>query len=292
MSEGGDSQRIRLVFLHLPKAGGTTLHELLSANFSPDHICPERHNQLERLNQSQLELYDFYSGHYTFDAIQSHIPDPRRLITMVREPKSRLVSMYFFGRSHCWQFIKRYPQFSEKPQCYQLHGMCYRVAKELDLSSFLKSEEEYLRDAMVNWMAGKDGRPRERLNRAKERLRNMQAFGVMEHMRESVELIFARLRLPIPREIPHRLKFENLKDLPHCEPIEREPITEAINRKLEELTTLDSQFYEYARKLFLFRWWMMRLAQLLSPRNWTTKAPALDTTSGQGLWKRTGTGAP
>jgi hypothetical protein len=277
VSKGGDSQRIRLVFMHLPKVGGTTLHELLSANFPPDYICPERHNQLELLSQSQPEPYVFYSGHYTFDAIQSYIPDPKRLITMVRDPKARLVSIYFFGRSHRWEFVESHPQFSEKPHCYKLHGMCYRAAKELDLLSFLESEGVHLRDTMVNWMAGQDGLPRERLNLAKERLRRMWAFGLMEHMQESVELIFTRLGFPIPREIPERLKFENLKDLPHCEPIEREPITEAINRKLEELTTLDRQFYEYARKLFLFRRWVMRLSRLLSPRNHTSEASAHDT---------------
>lgn len=277
MSRSEDGQRIRLVFLHLPKTGGTTLHELLSANFHPDRICPERHNQLERLSQSQRESHDLYSGHYTFDAVQSYIPGPKRLIALLREPKSRLVSMYFFGRSHRWEFIESHPEFSEKPQCYKLHGMCYRAAKELDLLSFLESEEEHLRDAMVNWMAGRDGLPPERLNRARERLRRMWAFGLMEHMQESVELIFARLGFPIPREIPERLKFENLKDLPHCEPIEREPITEAINRKLEELTTLDSQFYEHARRLFLFRWWMIRLARLLNPQSHTSKAPVHDT---------------
>ena len=38
--------RPRLVFLHIEKCGGTTLHALLAAHFDADRICPERHDGL------------------------------------------------------------------------------------------------------------------------------------------------------------------------------------------------------------------------------------------------------
>jgi hypothetical protein len=64
----------RLVFRHLPRTGGTTLHHHLSAHFAPDQICPERFSRLERYSESQLEQWRFFSGH--FNAMKSGATRP------------------------------------------------------------------------------------------------------------------------------------------------------------------------------------------------------------------------
>jgi hypothetical protein len=41
-----DLEEPKLVFLHIPKTGGQTLHNLLLPHFAPEVVCPERFNGL------------------------------------------------------------------------------------------------------------------------------------------------------------------------------------------------------------------------------------------------------
>ena len=59
----------RLVFMHIPKTGGTSLHEVLVAQFKPGEICPERFNHLREWASSDLAKFRLFSGHFDFDSI-------------------------------------------------------------------------------------------------------------------------------------------------------------------------------------------------------------------------------
>jgi hypothetical protein len=75
------------------KAAGTTFHSSLSPNFAPEEICPERLNQYAYWPSELLYQYRFFSAHSYMAELQ-YIPRPIKLVTMLREPRARLLSQY------------------------------------------------------------------------------------------------------------------------------------------------------------------------------------------------------
>ena len=88
-----------LVFVHIPKTGGTSLHDILVENFRDDEICPERFNNLERWNRDHLVKFNYFSGHFDRTGVNC-IPQAKNIITVLRDPKKRVLSLYHYWRSH------------------------------------------------------------------------------------------------------------------------------------------------------------------------------------------------
>jgi len=127
-----------LVFVHVPRSGGTALHNAFSAHFSPWEICPERMNRLHRVPRHAMVDYSMFSGHYRFEQI-ALTPEPRLAVTVLREPRERLVSLYRHWRRHSPAFAQGNP------------GL--RLARTLPLAEFLRSEELEVVEAFDNSLA-------------------------------------------------------------------------------------------------------------------------------------------
>lgn len=82
----------RLVFIHLPKTGGTTVHYHLQKGYEGGDICGLRHNDLLEEPAHKLAGFQFYSGH--FDARLLHLIPTASLVTVHRDPGERLYSLY------------------------------------------------------------------------------------------------------------------------------------------------------------------------------------------------------
>ena len=130
----------RLVFLHVPRTGGTTLHHHLAAHFAPHEICPERFSRLEKYSPDQLEKWRFFSGHFNADEIR-RIPGPLFIVTILRNPIERLLSNYYF-----WK--RQRPETIEK---HRLDGP--RLIKGGSLADFLRSNHGGVLDSTNNMMA-------------------------------------------------------------------------------------------------------------------------------------------
>jgi hypothetical protein len=95
-----DREIERFVFLHIPKTGGSTLHALLSDAVGADLVSTERHNGLWRCSGAELAGMRLFSGHYDRRCL-SFVPGRNvRVVTMLREPAARLLSLYKFLRAH------------------------------------------------------------------------------------------------------------------------------------------------------------------------------------------------
>lgn len=106
-------------FLHVPKCAGSSVHASLEAALSADAIAPKRFDRsvfcdfddFDALAPSMraliaadaeevaaLQRYPVVSGHFSLPTLRSLAP-PERIITMVREPRARLLSLYAYWRS-------------------------------------------------------------------------------------------------------------------------------------------------------------------------------------------------
>ena len=239
-----------LVFQHLPKCGGTSVHELLQAHFPPERVCPERFNELIYYPQARLDDYRYYSGHYDRNNVL-FIPKPVRVITLLREPKERIISLYRFWRAHREESITE-------------HHYAAKLAREMSLLQFLRhradSVPENVNNYMTRYLSGyteldPNGEfshsPKKMLTQAAAHLDSMDCFGLLEYFEDFIHLLFQRLQLPIPDEMPRLKDHRRFTEDPGLDHVELAPISPEIQLELHKLTELDSCLYLYAKQRFL-----------------------------------------
>lgn len=110
VSEHGIVPEHVLAFVHVPKCGGTTVHDWLVERIAPSAMCPQRHRmpaELQPARLASLERYRVFSGH--FDVVDLlHLPGPQHRFTVLREPIARIVSLYDFWRAHTPEHIEEH----------------------------------------------------------------------------------------------------------------------------------------------------------------------------------------
>ena len=89
-----------LIFLHLPKTGGSSLGHALhrqysrSAKYLVDGVQPGRSvDALLALSEQERRRFHCISGHIPF-GLHRHLPDPAVYTTLIRDPVERLISHY------------------------------------------------------------------------------------------------------------------------------------------------------------------------------------------------------
>lgn len=252
---GAGAQDRKLVFLHLPKTGGTSLHHHLTRAFPPEQVCPERHVRLWRWAPEDLARYSLFSGHFTFDGV-ARIPGRKFIVTVLRAPKDRILSTYYFWKRHTDEEIER----------HDLKGP--RLARQGDLLAFLRHEDPSVRDAIDNqiarYLAGhvsvwRDGVYRhlvdgaavadltglEVVQRALTNLLSVDLIGFVETIDEVYARIAREFHLP-PVERLERMNTRQ-EERPGLEQTREEEITPEITRELNRLTQFDAMVVNLAR---------------------------------------------
>ncbi|MBX3316069.1 MAG: sulfotransferase family 2 domain-containing protein [Phycisphaeraceae bacterium] len=85
-----------LIFLHLPKTGGTSLRATLLASISPRpsiKLMNHDHTPLLAMKPQERALLGLVEGHMLY-GVHEHIPGPYSYITLLREPVARLRSWH------------------------------------------------------------------------------------------------------------------------------------------------------------------------------------------------------
>jgi hypothetical protein len=92
-----------LIYLHLPKCGGTTLNRLIEWEYSPLRIYSVDPSffrwswyRLLRWPERRLARLEVIKGHMPF-GIHRRLPHPATYITVLREPVERVISEYYFA---------------------------------------------------------------------------------------------------------------------------------------------------------------------------------------------------
>ena len=87
-----------IVFLHIPKTAGQAVHRgLVDLVGGAAQVSPVRtHTQAPATPQAQMpQGYRLYSGHLDWTSFD-HLPEPRFVFTVLRDPRERIASFYFY----------------------------------------------------------------------------------------------------------------------------------------------------------------------------------------------------
>ena len=250
-----DLETPKLVFLHHPKTGGTTLHHMLLKAFDPKEVCPERFNGLRHWPAGELAGYRFFSGHFDLPSVRL-IPGRKKIVTMIREPVARLISLYYFQRAHRTEAIERH------------RLKLARLANKYGMKDFFSDPEVRLHPGINNSLTRLlvDTLERDRWEHdarldapssdqftelALRELSSLDAFGLVERFDDSVKLICAATGLQVPAAIERRQVLDVIMvQEPGLKRIEKEPVTDEIRRLITELVQIDLSVYARARDLF------------------------------------------
>src|SRR5262245_40388577 len=93
-----------LVFMHLPKTGGTALRSGLREMYEPDAVAfiyaardlqeAMTQGEFEKLPASRMDALRLVMGHFRY-GIHARIGRPCRYVTLVRDPIDRVASLYY-----------------------------------------------------------------------------------------------------------------------------------------------------------------------------------------------------
>ena len=124
-----------LIFLHVPKTGGTSLERALIERLGPEAVLrfsrasrtsAEIGDELTALSPAERERVQLLTGHQIWVGIDRFFPERRpRYITWLRDPVARLLANY-------WK-IRRTPQ-------HQLHGRLTALDPQEGLVEFLRGD--------------------------------------------------------------------------------------------------------------------------------------------------------
>ena len=227
-------------FLHFERTGGTSLAAALTDQFHP--------LQIAGFDDAPDKIADrkLVWGHYTLPALRRLGPE-RRIVTILREPAARILSLYYFWRS------------IHPSQLGDVADTRVMAAQQLDLLEFLRSDHPPLRDSIdnvyVRRLAGLygGGTPQDPLERdpeaalrgALDSLDEIVVIGISEHMPES----FRGMEKVLGVNLGLSKRLNDAAANPSHHPtlfqaVERQPITAAIEAALAHLIRLDSIIYQ------------------------------------------------
>lgn len=240
----------RLVLLHIPKCAGTAIHGALRVRFDPTAILEARNHSFASLSDKDLLGYRYISGHLNWHEVM-RVPGPKQVVTALRDPVERILSLYYFWKAHPAQLVEG----------RNLEGP--RLARAMSLPRFLASEEAIVRqhidNTMVRRLIGRTVfarnsalRDRDRefcVNVALANLRRMNFVAFQETLDEDVPEMMRVLGLPaVGPPAPTNTRQQRMAS-GEFERVEPEPITREVRDLMKPLIAMDGPFYRTAKQL-------------------------------------------
>ena len=250
-----DLEESKLIFLHIPKTGGTTVHSILSSHFDSSKVCPAKLNTLGDFTATELSTFSFFSGHFSVASCHLIPGLKKKLVTFIREPQARLRSAYYFWKSHDPSF------FSENRLVALSNELSFvDFLEHMEISKGRNTYNPYCQLLTSKVPSGdfsyKNGELV--LNDYDEKLlelslRELEKFyfvGFLEHFDDCAFRLLNKLGLAHEGEVKSQMVLSELvKDKnSHFKPVERESEGKKFQESMILNTYLDSKIYESAIK--------------------------------------------
>ena len=228
-----------VIFLHIPKAGGSTLLNIVRRQYNSESIFSvdgknplESIKQFQQLPKNDRESTQVVMGHMYFGT-HEFLPNSK-YITMLRDPIERIISFYYY--------VLRNPDHNH----YNLIA-----SKNLSLKDYVKSGiGKQLDNGQTRLLSGIDALDVEFgscsetiLERAKMNLKKYFAVvGITEKFNES--LLLMKSKLNWKKSILYK-KANVTKNRP-----KKLDVAEVEIREIEKQNEFDIELYRYAQELF------------------------------------------
>ena len=236
----------RLLFLHIPKCGGTSIVHAMGACYGPRSMDPSQFyldaaavfetarlfDQHFQQISEKLLLYAmaqkqcrFITGHFFFsEKAHSRFGDQWQTVTVLRDPVARWFSQYYFNR-------------------YK-HERHYKT--DADLEAYIDSQEGIgAGRTLLNVLegSGRDwgGDPQQGVRRATANLEKISLVGILENL----EQFKTRFR----ERYGTNLKIGTLRKSPVSGDQVRARVSGAILEKVRHICRYDSQIYQHALRI-------------------------------------------
>jgi hypothetical protein len=133
---------VKIVFLHIPKTAGQSVHQFLVDSFPGARVCPARTNeQLLSIPRRELNGYDIFSGHLDWCALDC-VEGDKFTFTVLRDPLERILSFYFYLRTSAGALTQKELQKPQRKGMYHaLNSTPYQyfVDPKLAIREFVDS---------------------------------------------------------------------------------------------------------------------------------------------------------
>jgi hypothetical protein len=240
--------------LHIEKTAGTALGQALCAHCHPMQIYTDSNlGETQRLGApaapppADLADRKLIWGHYDLPGLLRLAPG-RRVVTLLREPRARVLSLYYF-----WRSIR--PGRAEA-----LADPRVRLAHELDLLDFLRCRQSAVHDSIDNAYVRRlaslnagdmledkvASDPAGALSLAMAALDDLAFIGIVERIPESLAGLSKVLGVRLGGSLPKtNVGAHNAASNPEAfRPVEREAVTPEIEAELRKRTYLDQIIYD------------------------------------------------
>lgn len=231
-SPDGDRSQESVIFLHLPKTAGTTLNRLIeweyriSEMYSIDPVLYEwSAAHLRKLPPARLRKFRMLKGHMIF-GLHEVLPQKATYITVLRDPVDRVISSFYFMRSH-----KLHPLYWKfRREKWSLNDFV-RLSPRDNVQCKILAGAEYTKTCTA-----------EICERAKENLhRHFSVVGLSERLEESLAL----MRLRFGWKLQRYSSFNVTRSRP-----KKAEIPQSTLDLIQETNAFDMSLYETAEDIF------------------------------------------
>lgn len=232
-----------LGFLHIPKTAGTSLVQALTANFEPDRVMPgDIVYDLKNHDAAQLRRdYDLIHGHVGMDALS---PVATQIVTLVREPTDRIISLYNYWRS--------VPIESATVFEGGLIDPGVTLAKELSFRDFVECKHQRILNDIENGQALQIATSNNDAGRLA--LRGQSDDAIFSHCQANLARMtiagvlddLARFEQELKKKTGLELDMQP-QNVTQKRWIKRGDLPEDLAQKIHDLTSIDYRVYEFLR---------------------------------------------
>ena len=233
-----------LVFIHMPKAAGSTLQRIIDRQYRGQKTFDINGNGIARVQASIDHLRALSEAERAeIRCVKGHVPfgvglwlrSPVQYISMLREPVARAISDYNFAVSNPEHNL--YRVVNEK-------GMSLLQYVEMRAQSGFANMYTRLLSGCVNWenLALSGALSQNTLERAKENVRQCAAVGITERFDESILLFKKKLGWSSCSYVR-----ENVT--PSIR-VNRNQVSSDVEKAIKEFYLLDIELYQYCLEIF------------------------------------------